>query len=73
MSFENPDVFFRPCKLLTDYEKKEILEIYDMVYKTKMPHISINDWLSIKLGAKENDIICMRNGNTEIYRMVVIL
>jgi DNA-directed RNA polymerase subunit H (RpoH/RPB5) len=71
MPFQILEVFYRPSKLLTDSEKTEILSIYATVYKTNMPQISINDVASIKLGAKENDIICMRNKNTEIYRLVV--
>jgi DNA-directed RNA polymerase subunit H (RpoH/RPB5) len=71
MPFQILDVFYRPSKLLTDYEKQEILKIYATVYKTNMPQISVNDFASIQLGAKENDIICMRNKHTEIYRLVV--
>lgn len=71
MPFQILEVFHRPSKLLTESEKTEILKIYATVYKTHMPQISVNDMTSIKLGAKENDIICMRNKHTEIYRLVV--
>jgi DNA-directed RNA polymerase subunit H (RpoH/RPB5) len=71
MPFQILDVFQRPSKLLSDYEKQEILHIYATVYKTNMPHISVNDIACIRLNAKENDIICMRNYDTDIYRLVV--
>ncbi len=71
MPFQILDVFQRPSKILTDSEKVEILHIYATVYKTNMPHISVNDIASIRLNAKENDIICMRNYDTDIYRLVV--
>lgn len=71
MPFQIFDVFQRPSKLLSDYEKQEILHIYATVYKTNMPHISVNDISCIRLNAKENDIICMRNYDTDIYRLVV--
>ena len=71
MPFQVLDVFYRPSKLLNDGEKEEILNIYATVYKTSMPNISVDDWISITLGAKENDIICMRNHKTEVYRLVV--
>lgn len=71
MPFQVLDVFYRPSKLLNDHEKKEILNIYATVYKTNMMNVSINDWISVALGAKENDIICMRNHNENIYRLVV--
>jgi DNA-directed RNA polymerase subunit H (RpoH/RPB5) len=71
MTFQIIEVFYRPSKILTEIEKTTILNMYATVYKTNMPHISVNDLISIKLGAKENDIICMRNKNTDIYRLVV--
>lgn len=71
MQFQVLDIFYRPSKLLNDREKKEILNIYATVYKTNMISISVDDWISITLGAKENDIICMRNNNENIYRLVV--
>ena len=71
-SFYIHDVFDKSSKLLTEYEKNEILIIYSTVYKTDIPIISIDDMISIYLGAKENDIICMRNSsNNDIYRLVV--
>lgn len=70
MPFQVLDVFDRPSRILFESEKQEILYIYATVYKTTMPSIYEDDPMSIRLGAKENDIICMRNCKTDIYRLV---
>jgi len=71
MSFEKLDIYFRPARILNEYEKSNILYDYNQIYKTYMTKISVNDELSIILGAKINDIICMRNNNNDIYRLVI--
>jgi hypothetical protein len=71
MSFEKIDVHFRPARIVKEHEKLDILYNYNKIYKTHMTKISVNDELSIKLHAKVDDIICMRNNNNDIYRYVV--
>lgn len=71
MSFQKIDIHFRPARIIKDYEKSDVLYNYNQIYKTHMIKISVNDELSIKLGAKVDDIICMRNNNNDIYRLVV--
>jgi DNA-directed RNA polymerase subunit H (RpoH/RPB5) len=71
MSFQKIDVHFRPVRIIKDYEKSDVLYNYNQIYKTHMTKISVNDELSVKLGAKVDDIICMRNNNNDIYRLVV--
>jgi DNA-directed RNA polymerase subunit H (RpoH/RPB5) len=71
MSFEKIDVHFRPARIIKDYEKSDILYNYNKIYKTHMTKISVNDELSIKLHAKVDDIICLRNNNNDIYRLVI--
>jgi DNA-directed RNA polymerase subunit H (RpoH/RPB5) len=71
MPFEKIDIYFRPARIVKDYEKSDILYNYTQIYKTHMTKISVNDELSIKLRAKVHDIICMRNNNNDIYRYVV--
>ena len=55
---------------MTIYEVINGKRLY-LYHKTKEYGYYNNDLISIKLGAKENDIICMRNKNTDIYRLVV--
>jgi len=71
MSFEKLDIHYRPARVVKEHEKSGILYNYSQIYKTHMTKISVNDELSIKLCAKVNDIICMRNNNNDIYRLVI--
>jgi len=67
--FYQPHPLDKPIKLLTEDEKKDILEIY---YRfTRIHNILINDPICIELGAKEDDIIAIRNKTSETYRLVV--
>jgi DNA-directed RNA polymerase subunit H (RpoH/RPB5) len=72
MYFEKIDIHFRPARIVKDNEKLDVLYSYNQIYKTYITKISVNDELSIKLGAKIDDIICMRNNNNnDIYRLVI--
>jgi DNA-directed RNA polymerase subunit H (RpoH/RPB5) len=71
MSFEKLDIHYRPARIVKEHEKSDILYNYKQIYKTHMNKISVNDELSIKLRAKVDDIICMRNNNNDIYRLVI--
>lgn len=66
--FQQLDVFERPARILTGSEKEYILSLYPRI---SIQTISIDDWLCIELGAIENDIICIRDHNTDIYRRVI--
>ena len=66
--FQELDVFERPARILTEDERDFILQIYS---RLSMQTISIEDSLCIELGAREDDIICIRNNNTDTYRTVV--
>jgi len=68
-NFQKMHPLDRAVKLIRPSEKKEIMDIY---YKhTHIHHISVDDPISIQLGAKENDIISIRDHTTDIYRLVV--
>ena len=69
-NFHTIDLFKRPARLLTDNEKKDLLS-YAYSSLKNMHTISIDDWVSIQLGAKEDDIICIRHHHNDIYRLVV--
>ena len=58
----------RSIKLLTDEEKESVLNIYYLY--TDIKKIAFDDPLCTHLGARENDIICIRNNNSDIYRLV---
>jgi hypothetical protein len=61
--------FSRPAKILTNDDKEIIMSMY---YRSNIQKILIDDWLCIQLGAQEDDIICIRDNNTDIYRMVIV-
>ena len=60
----------RPSRLLTDPEKEEILHLFKSS-NISMHTIYPDDWLSIHFDAKVNDIICIRDNTTDLYRIVV--
>jgi hypothetical protein len=66
--FQKLGVFQRPIRLLMDNEKEYILSLYPSGMMLK---ILIDDDMCTKLMAKEDDIISIRDNNTDIYRLVV--
>ena len=62
------DIFTKPARLLNENDRLYRLSMFKNV---PMRTISIDHWVSIELGAKENDIICFRDSHTDIYRLVV--
>jgi hypothetical protein len=62
-----------PCldsfRLLYDFEIPRLVENYN---KSNIPiySIPVNDWRCVTLKAKINDIICIKNHLTLIYRRV---
>jgi len=62
------DIFTKPARLLNENDKLYRLSMFKNI---PMRQISIDNWVSIELGAKENDIICFRDLHTDIYRLVV--
>jgi hypothetical protein len=63
-----------PClssiRLLYDFEKQSLIEEFTSSSKV-MYTISANDWRCVTLGAKVNDIICIKNHISNIYRKVI--
>ena len=66
--FQKYDVFSRPAKILTNDDKEIVMAMY---HRSNIQKILIDDWLCIQLGAQEDDIICIRDYNTDIYRLVI--
>jgi len=69
-NFHILDPFKRAARLLTDIEKKDLISYAYFALKN-MHTISVDDWLSIQLGAREDDIICIKHHHTDVYRLVV--
>ena len=67
-NFEQLDVFNKPAKILNDEEREYVITSYPL---STMHTISNDDIICIQLGAREGDIICIRNNNTDTYRLVV--
>jgi len=61
----------KPVKLLNDYEKIKIIEMF-RIANAQIYTIYIDDLICIELNAKIDDIICLQNCNNEIYRRVII-
>ena len=66
--FQQYDVFSRPAKILTNDDKEIVMSMY---HRSNIQKILIDDWLCIQLRAQEDDIICIRDCNTDIYRLVI--
>jgi len=64
-----------PCtysfRLLYDFEKPTLFEEYAKS-KIKIYTIKITDWKCITLGAKVDDVICIKNHIANIYRRVIL-
>jgi hypothetical protein len=63
-----------PClssiRLLYDFEKQSIIE--EFISSSRIIYsISVNDWRCVTLGAKIDDIICIKNHISNIYRKVI--
>jgi DNA-directed RNA polymerase subunit H (RpoH/RPB5) len=67
-NFEQLDVFHRPAKILNEDEREYVINSYPL---STIRTISNDDIICIELGAREGDIICIRNNNTDTYRLVV--
>ena len=67
-NFEQMDVFHRPAKILSDEEREYIVSIYPL---STMCTISNDDVICVELGARDGDVICIRNNYTDTYRLVV--
>lgn len=63
-----------PClssiRLLYDFEKQSLIEDF-LSSSRPLYTISVNDWRCVTLGAKVNDIICIKNHISNIYRKVI--
>ena len=64
--FHNVHPNIRPVKLLNDLEKKQILEI-----NKNLHHIHTNNIIVTELNAKIGDVICIKNLQNNVYRIVV--
>jgi DNA-directed RNA polymerase subunit H (RpoH/RPB5) len=60
----------KPARILYDSEKITVLDMFAKE-SAHIHSISVNDLISVELNAQIGDIICIRNGNTEIYRRVI--
>jgi DNA-directed RNA polymerase subunit H (RpoH/RPB5) len=67
-NFEQMDIFHRPAKILNHEEREYIITLYPI---STMRTISNDDIICIEIGAREGDIISIRNNNTDTYRLVV--
>ena len=59
-----------PVRLLTPYEKTNILELFassNSIFHT----VYVSDWLCAELGAKIDDIICIKYPSNYVYRKVI--
>jgi hypothetical protein len=63
-----------PClssiRLLYDFEKKSHIEQFTSISRP-LYTISVNDWRCVTLGAKVDDIICIKNHISKLYRKVI--
>ena len=63
-----------PClssiRLLYDFEKQSIIEEFTSLSRV-IYSISVHDWRCVTLGAKVDDIICIKNHISNIYRKVI--
>jgi len=64
----NSNLVKKPGKVLSKEERAELLLYYP---RSQLFHISIDNWLPIYLCAKENDIIHLKDNNTDHYYIVV--
>ena len=60
----------KPARLLTDNEKKIILENFAK-HNSYIHTIYIDDFLAISLDAQIGDIISLKDSVSEVYRQVV--
>ncbi len=60
----------KPMKILNEKEKKEVYEFFNH-YQSILPIIYEDDWICKELGAKINDIICIQDIKSRLYRLVV--
>ncbi len=58
------------CFILNKYEKNNIINFYKDTTNV-IKKILVDDWISIKLRAKDNDIICFVDKHIKRYRLVV--
>jgi hypothetical protein len=71
----DPHVFYsvNPClksfRLLYSFEKERIINEF-IKFNKSLYTIDSNNWICKELGAKVNDIICIRNNTVDIYRKV---
>jgi len=66
--FENHDVFDIPARLLLDDEIEYIFSIFP---RPNIKQISVDAPVCKRLGAREDNVICIRYNNTDLYRRVV--
>jgi len=63
-----------PClksfRLLYNHEHERVLLDLNRS-KVKLYSISVDNWMCVTLGAKENDIICIKDHIANIYRRVI--
>ena len=68
--FNNYHPNLRPSRLLTDTEKENMVNLFKLS-NLSMHTIYVDDWLSIQLDAKIDDIICMKDKSCDLYRRVI--
>jgi hypothetical protein len=68
--FHTVDPSLESFRVLYDYEKESIIEKLNES-NIKLYSIPINDWRCVTMNAKVNDIICIKNHITKIYRKVI--
>lgn len=67
-NFEQLDIFHTFAKILSDHERDYIVTLYPI---SSMRTISVDEIICIEVGAKEGDIIYIRNNKTDKYLYVV--
>ena len=69
-SFHQVDPCLKSFRLLHDFEHQRVL--FDLnISNIKLYSIPVDNWICVVLGAKENDIICIKDHIANIYRRVI--
>jgi hypothetical protein len=68
--FHLVDPSLSSIRLLYDFEKSSLIEQFTSSSRP-LYTISVNDWRCMTLDAKVDDIICIKNHISNIYRKVI--
>ena len=64
--FHNIHPNIRPVRLLNDLEKQQVLEM-----NKNLHHLHFSNIIVTELNAKIGDIICIKNLQNDVYRIVI--